>query len=518
MSHNKRDSHAAIYATTALKDPMNPTRCGGVLDFALSSIDESNYEEFSDKFWKTLHRFLLSKRTDAQLKVVLDRLAQCSCPDDEFGLHSSFASSKAEPRRTRDGLLNNSEARSFIMAAFQLLNWVLGPNVLSVVEVKRGIRKRWPRRIPDLLPEGPDQLIENFVQWERMVPWSTMSVVERSLLQFIHICGSLLWDSLIKFDATNKLFINVTRIYMYSLIHLLEEGRTSTLNSPEIFAIIISDFVTYLRRICTHPTKSPLLMGGGETKALQLCSIALYLLPSFSFTTQEDADRFEMIADAVAQFGRFLFLNFRMPLKLHPRIVIKVTSSPRLLDMPPPPEMITVAMLIGRMEHPCAAKSCQIPFTHVPNEFKLCSRCMSVGYCGRLCQVNDCKDEEFPHKRICPLLCKIIEARGGWKAPIPETILRKRNPPVEGFIKPHDLLLHVIPELVARMRMEGTIPEDDYIFLTKWAERIYSTKVMERDSETEAVLHPGFEDYDDILKKIMTLPILKAPEPRFVVI
>lgn len=225
-----------------------------------------------------------------------------------------------------------------------------------------------------------------------------------------------------------------------------------------------------------------------------------------------------MISDLIANFARLLYHSAKLHLPgrpsfpLNPKIVDKDEGRPPPRDTPSPDHAIALSMMVARIHHPCSAVSCQLTFTHVANDYKMCNRCFAVGYCSKPCQVRDWKDEWYPHKRVCPLICKMLEARGGWKALIAESIVKNWDPYVDGIQIKHDMLLEELEQLVRKMRSDGRISADDYEFLNGWAQRTYTAKVLSKDGDKETVWHPGYDDYDNIIRRFLNIPTLGCPK------
>ncbi|PPR06587.1 hypothetical protein CVT24_001768 [Panaeolus cyanescens] len=508
------------YTIQGLKDPLNPTRCAGVLRFLLSHLDRSINDQFPDELWATMYNFLLAPRTDGQLKAVLRKLEKCTCKYDEFKFHAIYADYLDSERKAGNTLEREGNATTLIDICFQMLRWALKDDRVDIAEVKKGVFKRWPRSVSDVLPNGPDQLVQTVIQWNRIIPWTSMSSITRTLNNVTTICGELLADSFIKFDVMDKLFLDLGRSAMWSRLRLIEEGKIPEATTTILFNSIIGDLFDFLDRFCANPIKASRFLQGSESKVLQLCSVILFLIPTFSHTTA-DNERVQgvpvwvVLEVARRVFFRRMLLFGRPDFKVHPAFALRrgsvyLTNVEKLIQ---PEGFITRAMIVGRQDLVCGNTFCDLSFADISTAFKLCSHCLSCGYCSQSCQIKDWRNERFPHKKICPILSKIMDARGGWKAPVADRAeMRYRS-------KRMRLLLE-LPGLILQSVEQGVITAGEYEFLSQWAKHIYETKVYDTANEGERLanplfaLPPGFDDYDDVLNRIRSLPTLETQERK----
>ncbi|PPR06589.1 hypothetical protein CVT24_001770 [Panaeolus cyanescens] len=511
------DVRATEYVTQALKNPLQPKKCAGAIVFALGNLN--SHDNLTDEFWSTLYGFLMIKRSDKQLQSLFEHLTKCSCKPDSYGFHATYVATK---HVHGPGCLSAhrpyQEAEQLIYHAFQAINQNLDPELLNIKEVTKGISKTWPHKIGNLMPNGADDLVHNIVQWHNILPWTHTSTMTRTVLNVTKICGSVIFDSLIKYDATNILVLDPTRRGCDRLLQVLEANGRLAPYDRQLFDTVMTDFLDYLTEISAQLPISGLIFNGGETKAIQLCSIILYLIPSLTLACTDpiEALSFPMVSGWIAHFAGLLYQTAKLHLPgrpsfpVNPDIVDKNENRPPPREKPPPEHAISLAIMVSRLYYPCSAPSCQLTFSHVANEYKKCAKCAAVAYCSKACQVKDWKDEWYPHKRVCPLVCQIIEARGGWKAP-PKEISEDWDGSMDGIKLKHDMIMCELEELLPKMREDGRLSEDDFEFLNGWAQRMYSTKVDGKDNE-KGVWHPGYADYDTVIRRFLNIPGLGCPQ------
>ncbi|KAF9058124.1 hypothetical protein BJ165DRAFT_1425817 [Panaeolus papilionaceus] len=501
--------NAIRYILTGLVDPHNPIYCSGSLQFALSKIDD--LRNIPDSYWTIFYEFLFIGRTEEQLQDLLKTLSTCTCREDEKGIHRRYVAVRDSRRRMQSASEHDSEALSgpisketekFIFFAFNQVRERL--EQASPSNVTKGVGKKWPRRIADLLPHGPDTLIRSIIQWHNALADHFM--ILRTTIRIIGICQYIIHDSLIKHNTTVNLVLEPTKQLVLEYIDKLEAGNGLDKRTVDDFVTVASNFVSYTTQICGQAMKSGLLIGGGETKALQLCSFILYIADAIRSKSQ-DPRFFDHIYDFTSTVGYLIIRDFNMRsddvpnLKLHPAIVAKdIVKHTRAENNDRPEQTVALAMIAGREHHLCACFTCELSFSHVGNKFKMCNNCQTVGYCDRACQVRDWKDERYPHKRLCEVLRKVVQARGGWKAPLP---FEFEDTAVEGLaVTKGDLVILQLESLLMEMREGGKLTGHEWDLVLGWGQKMYDEKVMGGATRMGSVYNPGYDDYEVILKRL----------------
>ncbi|KAF9050254.1 hypothetical protein BJ165DRAFT_994262 [Panaeolus papilionaceus] len=516
------------YIRQALQDPKHPTACSGVLNFAMEELRD--YEEFTDEFWQDLYRFMTTNYTEDEFTEMFVSFSHCACEDDSFGLHLYYQVSK-------EGLNNDSgsnetasqfaksmqhcfNTEEMVISMFRMVHEVLDrSNTLKVV---KGISQSWPRRISDILPGNPDDLLRFFIRTYRFVHDPVVMLGTMNTL--ISLCGPLIHDSLIKYHATGLILLQSCRLKSLDL--LLKSMKSGTLpnrSTCDNFYRLASAFAIYLKQICRKPLNAALLMDGGETKALQLCSIFIYLLNNLPNVMIEQESTVQMLCLFIAGVGRDLYRAFRMDapgrldnIPFHPLIVEQVRKRKNLFAAPSgqtrtPVEYIALAMLAGRTYHFCSNVACRLYFVHVGNEYKMCRGCQTVGYCSRECQASDWRANRYGHKHLCGIFRKILKERGGWKGWFSEYIITSRDATMDQG----DTLMWDIKDLVVSMRNRRELDDEEYRYLAGWGERLYTKKVS-GPNRMGQTFHPGYADYDSLLAPfINSTGLLQGPQPQY---
>ncbi|PPR05652.1 hypothetical protein CVT24_002878 [Panaeolus cyanescens] len=512
--------NAIRYLLSGLVDVHNPTYCSGSLHFAISKIDDMR--NFSDKCWSIFYEFLFVERTEEQVQALLKKLSKCTCKEDAKGIHRRYVAVRDSRRRVMQSLNRDVEESTgpasretewFFESAFNQVRERL--ERVDVVDVTKGVGKSWPRKLSDLLPGGPDVIVQSIIRWQRTIPDSFM--IPRATIRLIGVCQYTLHDSLIKYNTMNNLVLEPTRNRLLTYISKLEAGESIDVDD---FVTVVSNLVSYTSQVCGQAMKSGLLMSQGEIKALQLCSLILYIADALRPRIKTSRN-FENAYDFTSTVGYLIIRDFNMRspdrpnLKLHPAIVAKdivKTSSPSQKETPE--HVAALAMIAGREHHLCSCLTCELSFSQVGNAFKMCNNCQTVGYCDRACQVKDWKDEKYPHKGICEVLKKVVQARGGWRAPLP---FEFQDMAVEGLaVTKGDLVILQLEALMTEMKERGKLTEDEWESLLGWGKRLYEEKVMGGKSRMGSVYNPGYDDYEVILSRFTGPKGLKGSIPVFI--
>ncbi|KAG6819934.1 hypothetical protein H0H93_007333 [Arthromyces matolae] len=122
----------------------------------------------------------------------------------------------------------------------------------------------------------------------------------------------------------------------------------------------------------------------------------------------------------------------------------------------------------------CSGLDCQNNLQTVGKNFQRCARCNIIGYCGRECQKQDWINPEYPHKKVCPILCDIVAKGGGLSL-----FLNYETPKIHGY-----------------WNARGGVKEEDLQYLDDWRKDREKRRVQLPDG-TEWT--PGFDDYDSLL-------------------
>ncbi|KZV98146.1 hypothetical protein EXIGLDRAFT_328574 [Exidia glandulosa HHB12029] len=97
-------------------------------------------------------------------------------------------------------------------------------------------------------------------------------------------------------------------------------------------------------------------------------------------------------------------ISGRPPSEFGPDL-LRLTEHLRVLSGPLP-------MLYGIAQRRFMSQDCYGPMcgksVQTGTPFQRCARCKFVQYCSKECQLDDWRDAKVPHKRLCPLLQKLV--------------------------------------------------------------------------------------------------------------
>lgn len=244
---------------------------------------------------------------------------------------------------------------------------------------------------------------------------------------------------------------------------------------------------------------------------MQLCSIMVYLFSDPRCRTVfHDLRRYSQF---FSEYSQWLFRFFHMHLyprpdmPVHPHVL-----SHDLKTFPPPAscrstEETAIHYIVdSRIERRCSAHMCPNSLQSVGRAFQRCARCNIVSYCGRECQVKAWRDEQYPHKRICPIMRTLVDAGGGPTMFFPVHNQAPSIPMTEFMpkkfedVRPHKFF-------ILQNWRNANVSEEDLKYLSLWGKWHDATCYMPNGSEW----HPGFEDYNALIEEL-TLPIGPGPK------
>ncbi|PPR05651.1 hypothetical protein CVT24_002877 [Panaeolus cyanescens] len=553
--------HSLVYLFDALKDPKRPNGCSNALRYSLTQIGEHisfyHLTEESDcmaKFnplWSHLYRFIVAERTDEEFIAMRDKLSHCSCKpaNRSFSkqLHDEFA--RLLPGQN---VSSPKDTLAFVTSIGQLLEGIFATT--KDIPVVKGVAKEWPTSVSDLLPSGSDAVIRSLLQWQRFV--GNLAVID-FFPSIIRLSTSSIYDSIIKYDAMNLLVLEPIRRCLDETIDALAKERNPL--RPTSRNTVYTDFhrmATALQgsieTLYQPPIRSNIrMLNGGETRAVQLCSIIRYLFPALQDHIISDADRSSSLASKIAIKGTLLFQFFEMgrpqcpDIPVHPSFVelhkalfhsqltreqiirlAHMLSDSDDIDSSPREDTVAVGMVLSHDYKQCAAPGCDKTFKELgARGFQKCSRCSTVGYCSRECQVRHWSlegEDSIPHKRVCKILGRIVNewksGGSGWHAQKWEGCGgqldsdRQRAQQAE------------LVTLMKKMQKEGRLTKEEVTYLVGWSGQSSfeiadinfklgdrGDKLGERE-KSEKRYPAGYDDYELVLKKVTQL--LKAPPPR----
>ncbi|KAF9054867.1 hypothetical protein BJ165DRAFT_741735 [Panaeolus papilionaceus] len=515
---------AMSYINSALRDPLKPTTCGKSLSNALQTIGFATYPPSGKHVAErstlraSLYGFLMAVRTDDELEKTMQKMAECSCKT------SSFHPQTSQPTPT--SIWN--DVQEFVAGAIAEVE--PGMNSVHALPIHKGTSKVWPTCRSDLIPLGADQLVFNIVQWYRVFPDQT---VTRLALHILRTCGTPVYGAFHKADVINKLFLPAMRSSVDEFLACTTPAEFRNLKSTILFMSLATSFLGYLPYFAMKARIPGVIAAygepvthGAETKAVQLCSLMLYILgsPNLDKTFFSEGHVAQMRADA-KKMGCVLFRRFKMdsapgpPMRLHPSI----TDEDRTLQMYSaildPFSRIGNALYTCRTLYICNTPGCVSCFTRPDVLLRNCTGCYTVRYCSQECQKKDWKETPHNHKNICKTISKIMAEFGPWKdaplAPlsynssIPELQVRDADENRRDGVL--DGLKDVIVKLVSRNTLSGL----DMEFIFEWTKAFTDTDIFAGKEPVSG--WQGYEDYKDLLQRVENSRLLRGPKGEFTI-
>ena len=515
----KAAEQAAGFFISATRDPHNPRYCGVCLlgAFGMATPVEGPAQCFfgetkaqastiaHPELWKAVMMFLAHERTDAAMNRLLVRLSVCKCRVDQQGgqvkeYHEagkrygdiflarmaymdelSISGLGGEARKRRLASIFGGSALVFTL--FVTLSSAIERS--SVKSIAKGTSKSWPFYPTDLIPNGPDSLVQTLLQWYCCISDPVIFATTGFILR---ICQEILSPSLIKFKFWSTFVEAARRLVDLTMIDLSAADDDAHSYAAQRFTCFIPHWMPLFNVLyeVIAPDIEAEFWRGCETKAMQICSILLYL-SSDPHLRLHGVDSW--VDDHLAVHAQRLFRLFQMHLYPHPDMPVhpKIEEEDSK-DFPPPisletPRHISAAAILHfRLDTRCSARGCLNTMQNSGRNFQRCARCTVVAYCGRSCQVKAWKDEQYPHKRICPLFTTLVEVGGG-----PQEVFR-----VQGGRDHLENILH-------RWDASG-VEEEEFQLLADCSKSVMGAKWCPLPDGTEWT--PGYEDYNEIISQL----------------
>lgn len=227
-------------------------------------------------FWRSLVRFLFAVRTEEQIGQLLDRLNHCSCRMNDpkilaYHRRGRFIENELLKRTCVDV---QTPSIAFVVLFFCHLGAALdGTHLKAVAKRTAG---NWPTCPEDLMPFGPESLIDSFIIWSRFIP---DIMVFRVAAQCIRFCGSLLVPCAIESALTQRV-INAGRQLFdrtWAAIRLRSETRRKAMGRA--FTSQVEMLLGYFSLFYDeqYPENKMKIMDGNEVKAVQVFSLLCYV-------------------------------------------------------------------------------------------------------------------------------------------------------------------------------------------------------------------------------------------------
>jgi len=538
-------THSAPFFIESTLDPHNPKHCGTCLTgaFVASTIQETSREldkwnpkgpksitdsskrastQRNPDLWNAVIKFLFVKRRDKQIDRLIGLLSVCSCPvtDDkirayhrggkfQFGARREAGICIEEPEiYPFSGLSGETQVQkkyserqcALIVELFCELGYVI--HDCGATTFAQGSNRTWPFNPSNLMPYGPDRFMQAALQWYRIIP---DPVIFRVTAIMLRLCQSLVTASAIKYNLASNMMDATKR----TMDLIISDISTTPIIDPAMRFRIQRRF--YFHSILIEAFLDECISGmpfdigarilaGAQTKALEVCSIILYLADTPRMQPHPMTDDSQMMMAEVAQnlyhnFGSYMG-GSRPRFLVHPKIEILYTLILRRADPRSDlPERAIRHIHIGRMENRCAARDCDNSLQSSGREFRRCSKCQVVSYCSPTCQKADWTEEgEFAHKKLCPVLTRLIKQGGGPDLFFSNAHLGHRIKPM-GTMDSRD-----VKAILENWRDVGVV-EEDVEMIVSWG---ISTKgamtLMAAQHASIKIKWPrGYDDYQAVI-------------------
>jgi len=290
---SKSESTELLLAS--IRDPHNPKQCGMCLHGTL--LECTRAEKLSGQpskkseppnsraadIYTALVAFLLQERTDKQVDRLLECLSKCTCRiADQNAIHVYHDKGREQSVRTMARIHIEQPAPNtkitpercaFIADLCYILLLVVKNS--GIVSVAKGSSQSWPNHTADLLPFGPDNFIQSMMRWYRFIPDTAFFRLTGEVLR---VCHTLLIPSLANSRMSHVLVEATRKLVDATVGDILSTDNEVRHRAGERFNYRATDFVIFLTMLLHQKidTKAELVRGC-ETKAMQLCSMILYL-------------------------------------------------------------------------------------------------------------------------------------------------------------------------------------------------------------------------------------------------
>ncbi|KAF9462071.1 hypothetical protein BDZ94DRAFT_1262354 [Collybia nuda] len=286
--------------------------------------------------------------------------------------------------------------------------------------VAKRVATSWPTYPGELLPLGVDTFVESMLRWHLILQDNIIFAVCGS---FILICRNTLLPSMISHSFAAHLVDACRDIFDYTLAVIITDDAEGVERSKkeqlgDAFHAQIHEINWFLEVMATEDSDwQASFFRDCETKMVQVCCLILFLAEDRRLMQRSG---YPMRFPFIIFFSQHLYRSFHMHLPPRPAILVH----PHVLKVdetrfPPDPIIRSLQsatmfyIKAARQNTCCSAAGCNNSLQSAGKDFKRCSRCNIVSYCGRECQIQAWRNEAFPHKRVCPTLRYLVAQGGG---------------------------------------------------------------------------------------------------------
>ena len=230
--------------------------------------------------WNSMIRFLLTPRTDGEITDLLDGLSQCSCPmyDTETqNLHQHGAQIESNlATRTCTWDPNPGPSTVLVVQLFCIIEYAMGHSRVKSVATRT--TDTWPSCPDDLMPFGPENVMQSLLQWTR---FTKDAIVYRTAAHIYLFCGSLISASFLNSLAVKNV-IDCARELFDRVYGALGDGSAArTRNLGTALTIQLKSLFFFLDKFndgrMTMAVRAAAL-DGHELKSVEVFSMLAYLV------------------------------------------------------------------------------------------------------------------------------------------------------------------------------------------------------------------------------------------------
>ncbi|KAF9472177.1 hypothetical protein BDN70DRAFT_495919 [Pholiota conissans] len=505
-------------------------RALGALSIGIQQGCEANgrkilFKNFAEdlEFCNSQMRFWFAVRTEEQTQHLLDRLNRCSCPMSDPRIREYHRFGREEEKRL--SLMLGMDTQTPSTTYFSLMVHVMagsleGANYKSVA--KRATR-RWPTCPEDLMPYGPQELINSIVVWSKFIPG--MVVFEFASL-CIRFCGSLLIPHAVESPLTRRAIDAGRTLFDLTWTTVRLRANTRRRAMSEAFTLQIEGFLYYFQDFYDRQPvdKQATTLGGYELKATQVFSLLAYVAddPRLPLSCREAT-----VASLTTQGFKIyrligLYIDPMPAVLLHPGICDEdaaasmraqseyqhvfpelarlraETAAGRQLTAEESAKYeflltygllarhATILMRYMRFTLQCSAQDCHNSIHSTGKTFQRCCKCNLALYCSKTCQQAAWNAEKFPHKTLCKIMRKVSDVAG--------PALLFRDIPDRDAREP----VEVLAAVVASKWHEAHVAPSDLFEIVGWATYETYSPALPEKRECE----PGYLDYEEKLTEL----------------
>ncbi|KAF9476984.1 hypothetical protein BDN70DRAFT_896888 [Pholiota conissans] len=440
-------------------------------------------------FWGAQMRFLFAIRTEEETRQLLSHFDRCTCRvrDSEIREYHRIGKKMEEALLARTCVAPDTQTPSiaFITHLFLSLLAVLeNTNVKAVA--RRTSAGHWPTCPEDLMPFGPEELVNSFLVWSRFVPDLVLFHVAAVCARF---CGSILKPYATKPALTARLIDGARELFDRTRKAIELEAPTKRRAMGKAYIDQVKAFLHYFNILYDgQPNEQKMTMlDGYEVKALQVCSLLLYAVHDprlLLLKTQEAGPAKKLLENQASQFCCCIALYIN-PLPVnHTDPSLAYSLKVNVQETTNEGSATTVEHSFSEDE--VDYDGCPNSMQSTGKSFQRCSACNVASYCSPKCQSESWISSWFPHKDVCRVLKTLISVAG---AELLFATSRAFN---------SSRALDESAMVVARKWYREGVAISDLDVIGEWAShRMHPVPLPVREE-----YEPGYEDYEEIIGEL----------------